>query len=100
MGFLGAAAGSAAGAILSSTRRGARRGAGAHALWMAFGAAAGIEGTQASGCAPPTPLLAAESPGLLSGIHGSKGEDLYQALAHRSWDRPCQRSPRQQLLCL
>ncbi|CAK0771639.1 hypothetical protein CVIRNUC_003881 [Coccomyxa viridis] len=46
MGFLGAVAGSAAGAILSSTRRGARRGAGDHAIWMAFGAAAGIEVVQ------------------------------------------------------
>ena len=51
MGFLGAVAGSAAGAILSSTRRGARRGAGDHAIWMAFGAAAGIEGMQTSAIA-------------------------------------------------
>ncbi|CAK0771658.1 hypothetical protein CVIRNUC_003883 [Coccomyxa viridis] len=43
MGFLGTVAGSAAGAILSSTRQGARSGAGDHAIWMAFGAAAGIE---------------------------------------------------------
>ena len=51
MGFLGAVAGSAAGAILSSTRRGARRGPGDHAIWMAFGAAAGIEGMQTLACA-------------------------------------------------
>ncbi len=43
MGFLGAVAGSAAGAILSSTRRGTRPSE--HAVWMAFGAAMGIEGT-------------------------------------------------------
>lgn len=42
MGFLGAVAGSAAGAILSSTRRGTRTTE--HAIWMAFGAAMGIEG--------------------------------------------------------
>ncbi|CAK0771648.1 hypothetical protein CVIRNUC_003882 [Coccomyxa viridis] len=43
MGFLGTVAGSAAGAILSSTRGRACQGAGDHAIWMAFGAAAGIE---------------------------------------------------------
>ena len=42
MGFLGAVAGSAAGAILSSTRRSTRPSE--HAVWMAFGAAMGIEG--------------------------------------------------------
>ena len=62
MGFLGAVAGSAAGAILSSTRRGARSGAGDHAIWMAFGAAAGIEGMQASGCATLCILAGYEEP--------------------------------------
>ena len=42
MGFLGAVAGSAAGALLSSTRGGTRPRE--HAIWMAFGAAMGIEG--------------------------------------------------------
>ena len=62
MGFLATVAGSAAGAILSSTRRGARSGAGDHAIWMAFGAAAGIEGMQASGCATLCILAGYEEP--------------------------------------
>lgn len=46
MGFFGAVAGSAAGALLSSTRGGTRPRE--HAIWMAFGAAMGIEGRMPS----------------------------------------------------
>ena len=57
MGFFGAVAGSAAGALLSSTRGGTRPRE--HAIWMAFGAAMGIEGR----CLPvphhPAPMHAA-----------------------------------------
>ena len=53
MGFLGAVAGSAAGALLSSTRGGTRPRE--HAMWMAFGAAMGIEGAMLTRSLPYPP---------------------------------------------
>ncbi len=52
MGFLGAVAGSAAGALLSSTRGGTRPRE--HAIWMALGAAMGIEGDLLANLVPPS----------------------------------------------
>ena len=62
LGFLGAVAGSAAGALLSSTRRGTRPSE--HAIWMACGAAMGIEGKLRPNsflCIAAQPMCAASS---------------------------------------
>ena len=98
-GLLGAVAGSAAGAILSSTRRRACRGAGNHAIWMTFGAAAGIEGTQTSGCATLRILAGYGEPGAGQGRWQSQWQAFVIDLAHCSWNGPCQRPPQQRLFC-